>query len=78
MIKVHVKTNTARQEVVAEVTDTPMQVLERANVGISRSMININGATLTATDLHSAFEALGVTDGDTVYLNSIVKADGAM
>lgn len=77
MIKVLVKTNTTRQEVIAEVTETPAQVFEEANAGVSGAMVNLNGTVLTATDLNSTFEALGVADGATVNLNSIVKADGA-
>lgn len=77
MIKVLVKTNTTRQEIIAEITDTPAQVFERANAGLSGSMVNLNGATLTLTDLHSPFENLGVEEGATINLNSIVKADGA-
>ena len=77
MIKVIVKSNTTRQEVIAEVTKTPAQILEQANVGMSNSVANLNGTPLTATDLHSTFEMLGVADGSTLNLNSIVKADGA-
>lgn len=77
MIKVIVKTNAIRKEVVAEVTDTPIHAFEEADAGYAGSMINLNGTPLTATDLHSSFESLGVTDGSTVNLNSIVKADGA-
>ena len=77
MIKVLVKTNTTRQEVITAVTKTPAQVFEDANAGVSGAMVNLNGTVLTATDLNSTFEHLGVADGATVNLNSIVKADGA-
>ena len=77
MIKVLVKTNTMRQEVITEVTKTPAQVFEQADAGVAGAMVNLNGTVLTATDLHSTFEALGVADGATVNLNSIVMADGA-
>lgn len=77
MIKVLVKTNTTRQEIITEATDTPAIVFEKANAGVSGAMVNLNGTVLTATDLNSTFEALGVADGATVNLNSIVKADGA-
>lgn len=77
MIKVLVKTNTTRQEVIAEVTETPAQAFEQADAGVAGAMVNLNGTVLTATDLNSTFEALGVADGATVNLNSIVKADGA-
>lgn len=77
MVKVLVKTNTMRQEIITEVTKTPAQVFEQADAGVAGAMVNLNGTILTATDLHSTFEALGVTDGATINLNSIVKADSA-
>ncbi len=77
MIKVLVKTNTIRTEVVTEVTDTPASVFSKAQAGTSGSIINLNGMQLSVTDLNSTFAALGVDDGSTVNLNSIVKADGA-
>ena len=57
MIKVLVKTNTTRQEVITEVTKTPAQVFEEANAGVSGAMVNLNGTVLSATDLNSTFEA---------------------
>ena len=65
MIKVLVKTNTMRQEVITEVTKTPAQVFEQADAGVAGAMVNLNGTVLTAAD------------AATVNLNSIVKADGA-
>ncbi len=78
MIKVLVKTNTLRREVVADVSSTPIEVLSNVGVGTSGSVVNLNGTILTVTDLNSAFSALGTADGATVNLNCIVKADGAM
>lgn len=77
MIKVLVKTNTVRREVVADVNSTPNAVLEDMGVSVAGSVVNLNGTILTATDLNSTFTALGTADGTTVNLNSIVKADGA-
>lgn len=77
MIKVIVKTNITRQEIITEVTETPAHVFELANTGAAGSMVNLNGTILTVTDLNSTFEALGIEDGATASLNSIIKADGA-
>ena len=77
MIKVIVKSNTTRREIIAEVSDTPASVFDNAEVGTDGSMMNINGTILHAADLHSPFSALGVADGTTINLNSVVKADGA-
>jgi len=40
-------------------------------------MINLDGTILSAVDINSSFEALGVQDGSSVNLNCIIKADGA-
>lgn len=78
MIKVLVKTNVLRQEVVTEITTTPGKVFDDLGISLAGSMVNLNGATLYGVDLNSSFENLGVTDGSTVSLNSIIKADGAV
>lgn len=78
MIKVLVKTNVLRQEVVTETTTTPGKVFEDLGISLLGSMVNLNGTTLYGVDLNSSFESLGVTDGSTVSLNSIIKADGAV
>lgn len=77
MIRVIVKTNTTRREVTASVNNTPKSVFDDMGVSTAGAVANLNGTTLNATDLNSTFEALGVQDGSTVNLNSIVKADGA-
>ncbi len=77
MIKVLVKTNTTRKEVTAEITSTPKAVFSEMGVSVSGAVVNLNGTILSATDLNSNFAALGVADGTTINLNSIVKADGA-
>lgn len=77
MIQVNVKTNTARRTVTAEVTNTPAKVFADLGFDISNSKVNLNGMQLSVGDLNSTFENLGVADGASVGLNSIVKADGA-
>lgn len=77
MIKVLVKTNTARREIITEAESTPNEVFNDMGVSIAGSMVNLNGTPLSATDLNSSFSSLGATDGSSVNLNSIVKADGA-
>jgi len=76
MIKVTLKTNTGRPEFIKEITDTPMSVIREAGLDISDSQINLDGMILTATDLNSSFEALGVKDGTNININSVVKGDG--
>lgn len=77
MIKVQLKTNTLREDINADITSTPASVFDTAGVGTAGSSINLNGTILTATDLNSTFEALGIADGTTANLNCVIKADGA-
>jgi len=77
MIKIILKTNTARKEVTAELTSTPAEVFAEQNIGTAGATVNLNGTFLTLTDINSTFEALGVQDSSTVNLNSVIKADGA-
>lgn len=77
MIRVTVKSNTDRATVTVEATDTPNAAFAAADVNPASSVCNLNGTILSATDLNSSFEQLGVSDGTTCNLNAIVKADGA-
>ena len=78
MIKVIVKTTNIRnKEVVADVTGTPKSGFDELGASVAGASVNLNGTILTATDLNSTFEALGVADGGTINLNAVVKADGA-
>lgn len=77
MIAVQVRTNTTRKTRNVDITSTPAQVFSDLEISPAGAMINLNGTILSATDLNSTFEALGVTDGTTCNLNSIVKMDGA-
>ena len=77
MIKVIVKNNVAREEVVTETTSTPLSIFNEKGIDVAGSQVNLNGRILTSSEYSSTFEALGITDGSTVSLNSVVKADGA-
>ena len=76
MIQVNVRTNTVRKSVNKEISATPASVLDEMGLSASGAQINLGGTILSATDLNSTFEALGITDNTSVNLNSIVKADG--
>ena len=77
MISINVRTNTTRRTVSADVTQTPRDVFNELGVDTSTSMVNLDGAILSAADFAKSFEDLGVADGATANLNAIVKADGA-
>lgn len=78
MILINVRTNTARRAVSADVTSTPREVFAELDVDTSTSMVNLDGAILSAADFGKTFEELRVADGSTANLNAIVKADGAL
>ena len=77
MVKVFVKNNTSREEVITEVSATPLSVFNDQGIDISGSQVNLDGRVLTSDKFNQTFEQLGVADGATVYLTSVVKADGA-
>lgn len=62
---------------IVEVTSTPREVFAEKGVAIDGTTINLSGTVLSASELDSSFEDLGIGDGDTISLNSIIKADGA-
>ena len=59
-------------------TSTPREVFAELGVDTSTSMVNLDGAILSAADFGKTFEELRVADGSTANLNAIVKADGAL
>lgn len=78
MISINVRTNTTRRTVSADVTSTPREVFNELGVDTSTSMVNLDGAILSAADFGKSFEELRIADGSTANLNAIVKADGAL
>lgn len=76
MIKVLVKNNTTREEVITDLQATPLQIFNQKGIDISGSQVNFNGVIITSEKFNSTFEELGVEDGSVVNLNSVVKADG--
>lgn len=78
MIQLNVRTNTTRRTITTDVTSTPHSVFGEMGIDTSTSMVNLDGAILSAADFKKSFEALGIADGSTANLNAIVKADGAV
>ena len=77
MIKVIVKSNgAAPRETTAEVNSTPASVFDDLGIDTSGAHVTMAGSTL-GNKIAKSFEELGVSDGSTVTLQSIVKLDGA-
>ncbi len=77
MIKVSVKTNTTRREITVQPSTTPLEIFAQVGANVGGCSVNINGKTLTNTELNSTLENLGYKSGDEIALGAIVKADGA-
>lgn len=75
MIKVVLGTNTSRKTVIVEPNSVVKDVLDNNNVNYMGTTVHMDGIPLTASELHSSFADLGVTD--TVFLVSIIKCDNA-
>jgi hypothetical protein len=78
MIQLNVRTSTTRRTITTDVTSTPRSVFNEMGIDTSTSMVNLDGAILSAEDFNKSFDRLGVADGSTANLNAIVKADGAV
>ena len=77
MIKVILKNNVSRKEVITTPDATPKQVLEENGVAYGGAAVNLDGDFLSFEELGETFAAAGVQDGETISLTCIVKADGA-
>lgn len=77
MVQVQIKTNTTRKTKNVDVNTTPAAIFAESEISTAGAAINLNGTILSATDLQSSLAALGVSDGTSIYLNCVVKADGA-
>lgn len=77
MIQVIVRTNTTKKTVTVEANTTPSTIFSDLKINPADAVINLNGTRLSAVDLQATMTDLGIKDGDTCSLNSIVKLDGA-
>lgn len=78
MIQIRVKANGATRIVNKEINATPAEVFSDLDLEISKAQITVNGTILTASQINSTFEALGVEDGSEVRIGSVVKTDNAI
>lgn len=77
MVKVIIKNTAGNRECVVETTKTPAQILEDVGIDTCGAIVSLNGSPLSPTAFGKTLEASGIKDGETAYLTSIVKADGA-
>ena len=77
MIKISVKTNTTRKEIIKELTATPEEVLNEVGADTQKGAAILDGVSLNSAKMKQTFAELGIADNATVTLSSIVKADSA-
>lgn len=76
MIKVTVGNNVKRKIEIVEPCATLRDVLHMAEIDYTVGMMNLDGVTLSTSDLDKTFAHFGVTEK--CYLLNVVKADNAM
>ena len=76
MINVNVNTSSVRKNTTTELISTPMTIINEMELGLSGASVNLNGFNLSVADLSTTFADLKVRNGETVFLNIVVKADG--
>lgn len=77
MISIRVRSHNNSKVITRDITDTPASVFGELNIDVSTAHVNIDGTMLSYRDYEKTFEELSVTDGSSVNLTAIVKADGA-
>lgn len=77
MIKVTIGTNTKRQEVILEGTETIRQVLSNQGVDVDRVIVNLDGGALMRSELDQTFQELNVKDDSECMLIASTKQDSA-
>lgn len=78
MIQLKIRTTTNSSQVITEVNSTPMKVFSENSIPVDGKSVQLNGMTLSVTDMNSTFEQLGVADNSTAILGCVQKADSAM
>ncbi|MBS6786529.1 MAG: hypothetical protein KH243_00485 [Lachnospiraceae bacterium] len=76
MINVTLATTAGKSLVTVEGNQTPSQVLEENST--TGATVSLNMRPLADNEKGKTFEELGCTDGDSVMLSAVVKADSAM
>lgn len=78
MINVKLATTAGKRDVIVNGNQTPSQVLEENNVATTGATVSLNMRPLADNEKEKTFEELGCSDGDSVMLSAVVKADSAM
>ena len=55
MLKIRVGTNTSRQDLIVPESDTPKDVLEKADVDYGIATIHLDGSVLSASEMTSSY-----------------------
>jgi hypothetical protein len=77
MVQLKIRTTTNSSQVITDVDSTPMKVFSENSIPVDGKSVQLNGMTLSVTDMNSTFAQLGVADGSTAILGCVQKADSA-
>lgn len=77
MVQLKIRTTTQATTVVTDVDNTPMNILREHEIPVEGKSIQLNGMTLSVSDMNSKLSELGVEDNSTVLLGCVQKADSA-
>lgn len=77
MVQLKIRTTTNSSQVITEITNTPMNVFRENDIPVEGKSVQLNGMTLSVTDMNSTLEQLGVADNSTAILGCVQKADSA-
>lgn len=75
MLQIKVGTNTSRQTLIVPESDTPKDVLEKADVDYSIATIHLDGSVLSASEMNTSLSDLGITES--AQLIAVVKQENA-
>lgn len=77
MVQLKIRTTTQATTVVTEVSNTPMNVFREHDIAVEGKSVQLNGLTLSVTDMNSSLADLGIADESTAILGCVQKADSA-
>ena len=75
MLQIKVGTNTSRQTLIVPESDTPKDVLEKADVDYGIATIHLDGSVLSASEMNTSLGDLGITES--AQLIAVVKQENA-
>ena len=77
MINLTIGTNTQRTTVIVEQDETLQSILSDNNINVTGTALHLNGTLIAGVDTDKSLVELGIADGTSAVLISVIKADSA-